>query len=377
MSRRNKKIPATSNLTSRAPDINSILIITAFLAIIIVFTLAAWWNPLRRDLFLLISAAATFISFCLALWYVPKWQVRHLKVSDLKPNEVFELENEARKTVAQIFGGIFVLISLYFGWQNFDHARRTSEAGMLRDRITRAVEQFESKNREVRVGGIYSLGRIAQTHEQEHWQIMQMLMAFAREKAPWKEEVTTEATEGTKEKKLVPTPTPPQETVDIAAAHPPNDIQAVMDVLRQRVWSNENEHQQLMLEALRLVKVSLRGAYLRRASFFGTDLSGADLTNVNLENAVLNWTTLWLADLTDANLKGADLTRAKLRADTVLDGADLEGAILTKAELSGVDLSKVRNLSWEQILDGEVKFDCKTRLPNELDLKKKDILKCP
>jgi uncharacterized protein YjbI with pentapeptide repeats len=157
---------------------------------------------------------------------------------------------------------------------------------------------------------------------------------------------------------------------------PPNDIQAVMDVLRQRKWENETAHQILYFDATNLMKLSLREIHLANASFFGTDLSGADLSGANLENSRLNWATLWMSDLRDANLKRADLTRARLRSDTILDTADVAEAVLTKAELRGVDLSRVKNLTWEQIEQSEALIDCATKLPDALELKKRTVLGC-
>jgi hypothetical protein len=103
----------------------------------------------------IIACVATLAALLGALWYIPKWQVRPLRAVQ-KPDELFAAENEARKTVAQILGGVFVLASVYVAWENFDNARRTSDltlqnaaASQLTDRFTRAIGQLESANREV------------------------------------------------------------------------------------------------------------------------------------------------------------------------------------------------------------------------------------
>jgi hypothetical protein len=53
----------------------------------------------------------------LALWLLPKRQVARLQ--GLSVENRFDRENEARKTMAQIIGGVFVLAGLYFSLQTF------------------------------------------------------------------------------------------------------------------------------------------------------------------------------------------------------------------------------------------------------------------
>jgi hypothetical protein len=94
---------------------------------------------------------------CLAgliLWLVPKWQVTSLR--SLKPAELFEQENEARRTLAQIIGGIVILAGLYFTSWNIkiaqtsaDEARNAAtesreltRQGQITDRFTKAIDQL-------------------------------------------------------------------------------------------------------------------------------------------------------------------------------------------------------------------------------------------
>lgn len=93
----------------------------------------------------------------LVIWFVPKWQVRGVSVSR------FELENEARRTVAQIVGGLALLGGLYFTSETL----RVGQQGQITDRFTKAISQLGEldakggKKLEVRLGGIYALERIA------------------------------------------------------------------------------------------------------------------------------------------------------------------------------------------------------------------------
>lgn len=89
------------------------------------------------------------------LWKAPQWQVKNAK--DLERKERFNSENEARKTMATILGGIAFLVTGFFAWQNLNLARE----GQITDRFGKAIEQLgavdseRNKKLEVRLGGIY------------------------------------------------------------------------------------------------------------------------------------------------------------------------------------------------------------------------------
>jgi hypothetical protein len=75
------------------------------------------------------------------------------------------LENEFRKTLAQIIGGAFALVALCFPWRRVvagDRTVRITEQGHITDRYTKAIEQLgkfdgEKPNIEIRLGAIYAL----------------------------------------------------------------------------------------------------------------------------------------------------------------------------------------------------------------------------
>ena len=127
--------------------------------------LSDWKMPL------LIGAAAVLA--LIILWKVPQWQVG--TVGGLDPKEQFDRVNEARKTLAQIIGGIAVLAGFYSTVQNLRVAQESlavAQQGQITDRFTKAIEQIGAvhsrgqKKLEVRLGGIYALKRIADESEQ-------------------------------------------------------------------------------------------------------------------------------------------------------------------------------------------------------------------
>ena len=74
------------------------------------------------------------------------------------------------------------------------------------------------------------------------------------------------------------------------------------------------------------------GANAAEADFSRSQLQGAQLERTNLFRAALRESGLAAADLRNANLYGADLCRAKVQADTRLDGADCTNTILAAQE---------------------------------------------
>ena len=138
------------------------------------------------------------IALILALWWVPKWQLSG--ETKLQPEKRIELENNLRKTLAQIFGGFFVFFAAYFAWRRIVELERTvevTEQGQITERFTRAIGQLgDRKNLEVRLGGIYALERIAKDSPKDHWTIMEVLTAYIREKAPWEGNPSPDGTAG-------------------------------------------------------------------------------------------------------------------------------------------------------------------------------------
>jgi len=281
----------------------------------------------------------------LALWLLPRWQAARSR--GLTTGNRFDRENEARKTLAQIIGGVFVLAGLYSSLQTFDLQRE----GQITDRFTKAIDQLgavegtamsadvrSGVNRsniklEVRLGGIYALERIAQDSPKDHWTIIEVLTAYVRENSP-----TIEGSEQTVGKLgSLPTPIPPG--AETKQPHVRADIQAILTVIGRRNVAHDPPDRIVHLPNANLVGADLVGAHLEKADVIGADLRGAFLRVAHLKKADvigadLSGAHLRCADLTGADLSGADLTGADL------PGADLSGAHLNRVDLAGADLSR-------------------------------------
>jgi membrane protein implicated in regulation of membrane protease activity len=280
------------------------------------------------------------------------------------------------KTTAWIGAVVVAVVAFSSLWFNYQQSRITqqglniTEQGQVTDRFGKAIEHLGSDKMEVKLGGIYSLARLAGDSKADEMTIMEVLGSYVRFNAP----------------------APPAVPVRCARnedSKPPIDIQAAVTVIARRdpnVADLEPHRVDLgysCLEGVQLIDVAqLRWAYLaftdlRAAIFANEDLSGAVLISANLSDAHGEGATLACAQwarasktptcsqYANANLTGATLTSAHLSSadltDAILVGTDLTGADLTAAKLYGADLSGA-TLTGAQ-LDGIV-YDRSTKWPN-------------
>jgi hypothetical protein len=251
-----------------------------------------WAHFLLPTLLALLLPALLVVTGILAvflLWKLPKWQAAHS--AGLTDDNRFDRENEARKTLAQIIGGVVLLAGLYSSVQTFDLTRE----GQITDRFTKAIEQLGALDNEgdpkldVRLGGIYALERIARDSKKDHRVVMEVLTTYVREHSP------REYDDQGSKKTSQPAEAPTQIDKSPIAA----DIQAILTVLGRRV-----------------VKYDKEPLYLS-----GTDLQGADLFEANLSGARLAGANLGGANLIRANLSGANLIGANLAGRSSLERA--------------------------------------------------------
>lgn len=372
-------------------------IAVALIAIAGGFWLAHKWIHFSwsSDWFLPLGLAVGALLALWLLWRVPQWQVESVK--NLEPEERFNSENEARRTLATILGGVVLLAGFFATWRNIKLAQESltvsqkalaiSQEGQITDRFAKAIEQLGAvdakgeKRLEVRLGGIYALERIADESERDHWPIMEVLCTYVRENAPRNSHESTQKKQALKE-----------------TLRPEADVQAILTVVGRRDRKYEQKDQKLDLSNTNLRGASLDSADLRGASLDSTDLREASLESADMQGALLHDADLQGAHLTAAKLSGAQLSGAQLSwaflrsADlsmTNLRGADLRGAQLHEADLRAAelihadlsatnlfhanltgadfgetDLSNAESLTQEQI--DSASGDINTRLPDGL-----------
>jgi len=273
-----------------------------------------------------------------ALIYVPKMQVPVCPPGQegLPSKICFDIENEARKTLAYILGGILAIIGIYMAHRRIRALERqvqigqeqlqVAQEGQITERFTRAIEQLGSDKMEVRLGGIYALERIANDSDKDYWPIIETLTAYVRERAPWGQPPSEVPAEAAEEEAA-----PPAAATSPAPAAPPKpatDLQAVLTVLGRRKY----HYGQGETEPLDFRNTDLRGADLRKAN-----LNGANFEGSNLEGAILIDANLQEAKFAEANLRRAIFWRANLQGATLWEagreGTDFAGANMKEAKL--------------------------------------------
>jgi hypothetical protein len=296
-----------------------------------------------------------------ALIYVPKWQVPVCPPGQdsLPPKICFDIENEARRTLAYILAGILAIFGIYMAHRRIRAIERqvlVAQEGQITERFTRAIEQLGSDKMEIRLGGIYALERIANDSDNDYWPIIETLTAYVRYRAPWQEPSSTSSESVSKEESEPNRPTP--------GIKPPTAIQAILTVLGRRKYRyGQREEEPLNLRETDLRGADLSKAHLEDASLSRAHLERANLIEAHLQRANFQGTHFERAIFLGCYLENAFLSEAHLEGATLV-GARLQGAYLKGTHLEGSDLSDARGLTRQQL--AEAIIDEKTILPDYL-----------
>lgn len=247
-----------------------------------------------RALTLVVSGVVLFMAVAFLLW---------LLVGPDNPKDKIAFI----QTLGGLVGGAALATGLYFTARNL----QVNREGQITERFTRAIDQLgatenNSKQLEIRLGGIYALERIARDSEQDHWPIMEVLTAYVRQHSPRKRPEATRE-EGAAESEHAGSGST-RSSNDSVGRVLDADTQAIITVIRRRTRSFGRGEP----ESLDLHYTYLHQANLIAANLMGADLRGATL-DASLEGANLQGANLW-----GANLRGAFLTRANLQGATGL-----------------------------------------------------------
>src|SRR6266851_3841826 len=279
----------------------------------------------------LIGAAAVVLALAI-VWalLVPgaDWLARH-DVGSAR-GSLQAARDAARGRLLTLGAGLLAAGALLFTARNFALSRE----GQVTDRYTKAIEQLGSDKLDVRIGGIYSLERVARDSARDHPTVMEVLSAFVREHShePWppsgpggqEQARSTHSRLGL----AIWTRTIRNPRREQARSTRP-DVQAAVTVIGRR--DAKRDMDEINLGGANLPGAILMEAHLRRANLDGADLTGANLNGADLDGADLTGANLPGANLSAAHLFRALLGNAHLGATHL--GADLDGADLTGAYL--------------------------------------------
>jgi uncharacterized protein YjbI with pentapeptide repeats len=294
-------------------------------------------NPSRRRFAAGLALITAVVIIASVAWWlvVPAadWLASH-DVGPIQGTELINARNNARGSLLTLGAGVVAAVALIFTARNLALSRHTlelteqaqrrsfdlTEQGQVTDRYTKAIEQLGSDKRDVRIGGIYALERIALDSARDHSTVMEVLSTFVREHSREKQPPGRDGGQ------------PSQATGAGRKQQPRADIQAAVTVIGRR-----NKDQDRRGLRINLTDADLTGADLSYAFLAHADLTSANLALANFTHADLTHADLTEANLSDANLSDAVLARAHLaRAD--LARAHLTEAKLTRAHLTSAVL---------------------------------------
>jgi uncharacterized protein YjbI with pentapeptide repeats/type II secretory pathway pseudopilin PulG len=309
-----------------------------------------WRRRLGRLLLLILALVALAGVSALVIRFAPPWLVSTKGLTGTA--RLNELSRVRVALVVIILGALAGVVALYLLRSTTRERREENRERLLIERFMRAVDQLGHPALDVRLGGIYSLERLAAESPEHHPPIMEILAAYVREHAPWPARGTGRPGNGAR---------PGAGHGGEARSRPPTDVQAALTILGRRSLEQDTDAP-LFLSYTGLAGATLTGAHLERALLSGSSLDGADLFKAHLDAADLegaslrgaglllanlNDTVLWSANMEGARLYGANLEGAALKGanlkDAGLTGANLKdtglhGAVLTGADLTGANL---------------------------------------
>lgn len=275
---------------------------------------------LRRNKFLVVLACLGIAAAAILL-FLPSRQTQNLPPSTPEKERI-QLQNESRRTWAQILAGGFFFVTAYLTWCNL---KETDEANIT-ERFTRAIDQLASdKTLMVRLGSIHALLRIAKDSEDDRVAVMSILSEYIREHSQW-----NDAKESTSKP----------------------DVQAALAIFSTKAISQLNDDykgpdfskldlRNLDFSKLNLKRANFTSAHLEYSRFNEAVLEKANFKDAHLENAWLIGANLFMAHLRAANLYQAKLTGADLK-EAKLPNANLENATLFSAKLNGAFLESAK-----------------------------------
>jgi uncharacterized protein YjbI with pentapeptide repeats len=271
-----------------------------------------WRRRLGGFLLVILALLAVAGVSALVIRFAPPWLVSTNGLTGTA--RLNELSRIRVALVLIVIAALVAAVAIY-AFRSFSRDRRVEHTErQLSEWFMRAIDQLGHPALDVRLGGIYSLERLAQESPEDHGPIIEILAAFVREHAPAPARPGAQAGGGDGHAR------------GEHRARPATDVQAAVTILGRRTIAHDTEAP-IGLPHTALAGAMLTGARLEGALLSGANLEGADLFKANLK----------AADLEAANLRGAGLLLANLN-DTVLWGANLEGARLYGAALEGAAL---------------------------------------
>lgn len=260
-----------------------------------------------------------FLSIFL-LWQVPKWQLSKKKYTEIEEKKI-TLENELRKTIAQIIGGILVLIGLGFTYEQISTTKDTiniSQERLKTDRYSKAIDQLGSDKSQVRLGGIFALEKISESSPDYASVINKVLATYIRQKSNMHDSTIFE------------------------------ELQAAIDIISYKDNHKNYERDSIYevnISNVILCRFDFNNSILKNAKMIASDFSGSNFVSANLTRVTAYGANFFKTNLTNANLSGSNFYGGNFEqaifSGSILKNANFQLADLKEADFSNCDLSGV------------------------------------
>ncbi|MEO1354028.1 MAG: hypothetical protein AAFW84_35640, partial [Cyanobacteria bacterium J06635_15] len=178
-----------------------------------------------------IASIAGVSGLALLLWFLLGTLPQRNLPPKLTPKERTDLVNANRDNVLKVIqtiAGLGFFATAYLAWRN----SQLAEDKNVTDRFSKAVEMLADERLEMRLGGIYSLERIARDSKEDHPVVMEVLTAFIRNRAG----ITEQRQQGSFISSFVS-----QGNSQESAVKPNQDIQSALTVIGRRNANNEQQ----------------------------------------------------------------------------------------------------------------------------------------
>jgi len=281
---------------------------------------------LQTEVLLICGLVIVSVLVIATVWYIPKRQVNNLtkirrdkKLSEFeREKERIKLEDDTRKTLAQIVGGIFLIAGLFFTYNTYRLGLKQQEIsiqkqeldrrGQITDRFNKAVTNLGNQDLAVRLGGLYSLDQILKDSPEDYQTILEVLSAYIRQKGKTEEakDADGELNSNTKliivRGKLLP------------------DVEVAVTIIGKRPYSVDRDNVRINLSESSLTLADFRGLNFAQTDFERSELYQTDFTE---------------ADFAGANFKGAKIDHAKFENAKNLTSEQLESAVFDSIRVVG------------------------------------------
>jgi hypothetical protein len=220
------------------------------------------------------------------------------------------LENELRKTILQLTGGIFLLAAVFFSWNQYSQTKERDFSEKLNNTIT----LMGSDKEYIRIAAVHSLKQITSSHETGSIVLIDILSSFLRDHALWKD-------------------SPPREKGD-------EITRAALQVISKTLSQKRDIPFNLSGSDFR--SIDMKWINLSGGTLLETHFESSDLKNGEFNSSILTGSSFNSSNLENVSFKGADLRYVSFK-DAVMKNVDFSGANLTGA--TGINWRKISEFS--------------------------------